>query len=136
MQDAGSSPMTREQAEVFAASWASAWNAGAVETVLEHFADDVVFASPTALAVVGTPTVRGKDALRAYWNAALARIGSLHFTVDHVVWDPTRQELSIVYTSNADQHIRRVAEHLRFDQRGKVVAGEVFHGVPDSLPAE
>ena len=66
---------TRTDAEKFAADWAQAWNRRDVEAVLAHFRDDIIFASPTALAVTGSPVVHGKDALRAYWTKALARIG-------------------------------------------------------------
>ena len=122
--------MTREIGETFAAQWAAAWNRRDVEAVLTHFHDDVVFSSPTALAVVGSPVVRGKDALRAYWTAALARIGSLRFTLDRVVWDPVGLELAIIYTSDIDGKSKRVSENLIFDSRGHVVAAEVFHGIP------
>jgi hypothetical protein len=67
--------MTRKEAQAFAEQWASDWNKLAVERVLEHFDDRVAFTSPTAAAVVGLPTVSGKQALRDYWNKALARWG-------------------------------------------------------------
>ncbi|HKQ98357.1 MAG TPA: nuclear transport factor 2 family protein [Candidatus Polarisedimenticolia bacterium] len=113
----------------FADDWAAAWNRRDVEAVLAHFHDDVVFTSPTALAVVGAATVRGKAALRDYWNLAMQRIGSLRFTLDRVVWDPGRSELAIVYTSEIDGALRRVSENLIFDRAGRVVRAEVFHGV-------
>ena len=122
--------MTRENSEAFASRWVEAWNRRDVDAVLEHFREDVVFTSPTALAVVGSPIVQGKDALRAYWTAALARIGSLRFTVDYVLWDPLRRELAIIYTSDIDGRIRRVSENLMFNESGQVLAAEVFHGVP------
>ena len=122
--------MTREDREAFAKEWAEAWNRRAVEAVLERFHEDVVFTSPTALAVVGSPVVRGKAALREYWAAALARVGSLLFTVDHVLWDSARRELAIIYTSDIDGRSKRVSENLTFDEDGRVIAAEVFHGVP------
>jgi ketosteroid isomerase-like protein len=122
--------MISKNSEVFALRWAEAWNRRAVEEVLEHFHKDIVFISPTALKVVGSPIVRGKDALRAYWIAALARIGSLRFTIDHVLWDPVRRELAIIYTSDTDGTSKRVSENLIFNEEGQVVAAEVFHGVP------
>jgi ketosteroid isomerase-like protein len=125
--------MTREDGETFARRWADAWNGRAIERVLEQFSPNVVFTSPTALAIVGSPTVRGKEALRAYWAAALERIRSLHFTVDRVLWDPVHRELGIIYTSQIDDNTRRVSENLTFDESGQVVAAEVFHGV--SRPA-
>jgi len=124
--------MTRETGEAFAARWAEAWNRLDVETVLEHFHEDVLFTSPKALAVVGSPVVRGKDALRAYWRAALARVSSLRFTVDRVLWDSVRRELAIIYTSEIDGQAKRVSENLTFDEHGKIVSAEVFHGVSGS----
>lgn len=121
--------MTREACEAFAARWAEAWNRCDAEAVLEHFREDIVFTSPTALGVVGSSTVYGKAALRAYWGAALARIGTLRFTVDRVLWDPARRELAIIYTSVIDGRTRKVSENLIFDEEGKAFVAEVFHGV-------
>ena len=109
--------------------WADNWNRRDVEAVLEHFHDDVVFTSPTALAVVGVPVVRGKAALRAYWKTAMAHIASMRFTIDHIVWDPAHAELAIIYLAEADGKSRRVSENLTFNEAGQVVAAEVFHGV-------
>jgi ketosteroid isomerase-like protein len=121
--------MTREEATAFASEWAGAWNELAVERVLAHFSEDVVFTSPTALAVAGVGTLRGKQALRAYWATALERIGSLRFAVDRVVWDADTRELAIIYVSEIDGRTRRVSENLTFGLDGLVVSAEVFHGV-------
>jgi ketosteroid isomerase-like protein len=121
--------MTRTETESFAAQWAGWWNAGDVERVLAQFSDDIVFTSPTAVEVVGTGTVRGKEALRAYWTAALKRIGALHFTVDRAIWDPERRELAIIYTSRTAGRGKRMSENLQFGADGKIISAEVFHGV-------
>jgi len=120
--------MTRDEARAFADEWAAAWNDRAVERVLSRFDDDVSFTSPTALAVVGVATVRGKQALRDYWNTALARIGSLRFAVDRVSWDPLSRELALIYVSDTGRK-KRVSENLVFGANGLVVSAEVFHGV-------
>ena len=117
-----------EKNEEFATQWADAWNRRAVEEILEGFHEDIVFTSPTALAVVGSSVVRGKDALRAYWIKALAGIGSLRFSVDRALWDPAGRELAIIYSAEIDGRTRRVSENLTFNEEGKVVAAEVFHG--------
>jgi hypothetical protein len=114
----------------FAVQWADAWNRRAVEDVLVHFHDEVVFASPTALAITGSAVVRGKIALREYWNRAMAAIASLRFVVDRALWDPERRELAIIYTASIDGRVKRVSENLTFDAGGKIVAAEVFHGIP------
>jgi len=121
--------MTPEAARGFAADWAAAWNELAVERVLAHFHENVSFTSPTAQAVVGMATVRGKQALREYWQKAIARIDSLQFTVDRVLWDATTRELSIVYVSEVGGRRKRVSENLTFGSDGLVASAEVFHGV-------
>ena len=121
--------MTREEVLAFAAEWAAAWNELAVERVLAHFDENVLFTSPTAQIVVGVGTVRGKQALREYWNRAAARVGSLKFQVERVLWDAESRELAIIYVSETDGGRRRISENLTFSQNGLVVRAEVFHGV-------
>lgn len=121
--------MTRDEAVAFANGWAAAWNERAVERVLGDFSEHVIFTSPTAMAVVGAGTVRGKAALRDYWTRAMGRIGSLHFTVDRVMWDDVTRELAIVYVSNANGQAKRVSENLTFGSDGLIASAEVFHGV-------
>jgi ketosteroid isomerase-like protein len=67
--------------QAFAEQWIAAWNARDLDAVLALFADDAVFSSPLAAKVVPESggTVRGKAALREYWNAALAQNPELHF---------------------------------------------------------
>jgi ketosteroid isomerase-like protein len=113
----------------FASAWAESWNRRALEEVLAHFHVDVVFTSPTALAVTGSAVVHGRDALRAYWNTAMTKIHSLQFTVDRVLWDAARRELAIIYTADINGSAKKVSENLAFDEAGEVIAAEVFHGV-------
>jgi ketosteroid isomerase-like protein len=121
--------MTSDDARAFAAQWAEAWNRRNIEQVLAHFDDEVEFTSPTALAVMGIPTLRGKGSVREYWTRALSDIASIRFTVDRVVWDADRRELAIIYTSEINGKSRRASENLRFNAAGQVVVAEVFHGI-------
>ena len=124
---------TRTDAEKFAVDWAQAWNRRDVESVLAHFRDDIIFASPTALAVTGSSVVHGKDALREYWTKALARIGSIEFSVIRVLWDAASRELAIIYLAAIDGRSGTVSENLIFGKDGLVATAEVFHGVPPSM---
>jgi hypothetical protein len=65
----------------FAKAWLAAWNAHDLDAVLALFHDDAVFTSPLAARVVPESggVLRGKDALRAYWSAALAQVPEPHF---------------------------------------------------------
>lgn len=67
----------------FVARWCAAWNAHDVETVLAHFHDDALFASPFGrLVIEGSDGIfRGKAEIRRYWQTALAMVPDLHFEV-------------------------------------------------------
>ncbi len=78
--------MDKVDAVLFSREWEAAWNCRDVEAVLKHFHDEAVFTSPVAkqigFAEVGV--VKGKDALRSYWTAALMQNPDLHFQVTAV----------------------------------------------------
>ena len=112
-----------------AEKWIAQWNARDVEGILSKFADDVVFRSHKAHDVVGTGEIRGKDALRAYWNKALERVGDLRFDLDHAAFDEKRQELFIVYVASLGGQKSRACERLRFAD-GRVIDGEALYGAP------
>lgn len=120
--------MTLEQIAQFAEEWVDAWSRKDVEAVLAHFDDEVQFTSPRAAATVGTATVAGKADLRAYWLAALARIDTIRFSLDHIVWDAQRQELVIVYTNEINGARTRACEFMRFGPHGRIVEAEAMHG--------
>lgn len=120
--------MTYERAQAFARRWADEWTRKDVEAVLAHFAENVVFTSPKAAATVGTATVRGKDALRAYWLAAVQRIAQIRFAIDHALWDPIGSELEIVYTSTINGETNRAVELLHLDAAGLADRGEALYG--------
>ncbi len=73
-------------AVAFAQQWVDAWNAHDVESLLQHFDDDVVFTSPVAAKLLPETAgiIRGKPALRDYWTKALHHIANLHFVVESV----------------------------------------------------
>lgn len=120
--------LTWEQAQAYARRWIADWNGKDIEAVLRHFAEEVEFVSPRAATTVGSATVRGKAALRAYWQAAIARIETIAFTLDHAVWDPATAELAILYTATINGQSNRALELLHFDAAGQAVRGEAFYG--------
>lgn len=120
--------MTREEAEVFAAEWAVAFNKLNVEKILTHYDTNALFISPRAASVAGDSVVRGKQALREYWSKALSRVESLHFVIDRILWDDAARELAIVYIAEINQKKQRVSENFTFGSDGLFVQTEVFHG--------
>jgi hypothetical protein len=75
--------MTEAEAQVFALEWIATWNSRDLERILQHYTEDVEVTSPLVESVLGPGrvTVRGKDAVRAYWGPALARYPDLHFVL-------------------------------------------------------
>src|SRR5690349_21379940 len=58
-----------------------AWNAHDLGRILAHYADDFEMTSPYIASLTGEPTGRlaGKEAVGAYWRAALERFPDVHF---------------------------------------------------------
>jgi ketosteroid isomerase-like protein len=109
----------------FAAAWQAAWNAHDLPRILSHYAEDVVFHSAKAQALVGTGTLRGKPALEAYWSRALAAQPDLHFDVLEVF---VGHEMLVILYAN---HKRvRAAETLRFAPDGLVIEASACHAGP------
>ena len=71
----------RTFAEVFAADWIDAWNSRDLSRVLSHYSEDFEMSSPVIIEVVGEPsgTLKGKEAVGAYWTKALQLRPDLHF---------------------------------------------------------
>jgi len=123
-------PLSPADADRRAHQWADSWNARDVESILAHFRDDVVFRSPIAVQMLGTPALQGKDALRAYWEEALRRIGHLHFRVERALWDPAQRELAVLYVAELDERRTRAIERLSLDADGKVAEADALYGAP------
>jgi hypothetical protein len=70
-------------ARTFVDRWVTAWNAHDLDSLLAHFAEDVVFTSPVAARLLPSSggVVRGKTALREYWTEGLRRLPDLHFEI-------------------------------------------------------
>lgn len=117
-----------DDAAAFARRWINEWNALDVEAVLAHFDGAARFTSPKAAVTSGRATLEGKDALRAYWLAALSRVESLRFTLDRALWDAERSELVIVYVAAINGVTNRACEVMRFNADGLVMEGEALYG--------
>jgi SnoaL-like domain len=115
--------------ESFARDWIAAWNCSDVETILFHYADDVVFVSPLAATLTGDREVRGKEALRAYWTTALrSRSSPPRFLLESYTWDDDNRALLIVYVSAEPGHTVRKCELVHFRLNGLIYRGEAFVG--------
>ncbi|MDE2578838.1 MAG: nuclear transport factor 2 family protein [Hyphomicrobiales bacterium] len=105
----------------FAEDWIAAWNARDLERILDHYAENIVLVSPTALKITGAARIEGRNALRHYWRRALDETPVLHFTLVRFYEGP--QCMTIAYLRNGQTH---VSETLEFEN-GKVARAVVTH---------
>lgn len=104
-------------ARAFAADWLAGWNAHDLDAVLAHFSDDAVFTSPVARQLLDASdgVLRGKAAIRGYWEEGLRRIPDLRFEIVDVY-----AGLDTVVINYRNQRGGLVCEVLQFD--GDLVA--------------
>jgi hypothetical protein len=109
--------MTEAEAQQFALEWIEAWNSHDLERILSRCAEDVEVTSPLIEAVLGPGCVmvRGKKALRAYWELALARYPDLYFILFRAYAGPR----SLVLHYQSVQGLV-AAECIEFDTDGAV----------------
>ena len=107
-------------------TWVEAWNARDLERVLTLYDEDAVMTSDRIpmLGFDASGTVRGKDALRAYWGKALGLIPNLHFTLIELFVSP---DSVVVFYEN--ERGKRICEYLRVNAAGKIVQGSANHPV-------
>lgn len=108
--------------DAFAEAWESAWNAHALDRILAHYSDDVIFRSHKAMRLVGSGELRGKAALGDYWARALAAQPDLSF----VVVDVLHGHGMLVITYRNQNNVL-AAETLRFGADGLVVEASACH---------
>lgn len=70
----------------FAQEWIAAWNSRDLDRILSHYSEEIEMSSPFAMKFAGVASgcVKGKTALRAYWEAALRKIPDLRFELSEV----------------------------------------------------
>ena len=73
--------LTEDRAVEFANHWIQAWNSHDLDTILSHYAQEVVLTSPVAARLLQNPsgTVEGKEALRSYFERGLKAYPQLAF---------------------------------------------------------
>ncbi len=116
--------MDLDFANAFARIWEADWNSHDLERILAHYGEEMVFTSPFAAERLGIEggVVRGKQALRAYWAAGLAKLPDLRFEVLSVLLGT-----DTVVINYRNEQGRSVAEVLTF-RDGLIVSGFAAYG--------
>jgi len=110
--------LTEDKARNLAAHWIQAWNSHDLNEIMSHYGEDVVLVSPVAAKILNDPsgTVKGKDALRAYFKRGLEVYPNLKFDLIDVMWG-----LSSVVLYYVNQKGTKTGEFMEIDSKGKVV---------------
>ncbi len=65
----------------FANKWIASWNSHSLDSILNHYSDDVEVTSPMIKVALGVDsgTLKGKEKVKGYWKAALEKVPDLKF---------------------------------------------------------
>lgn len=107
--------MDLEDARKIAQAWCAAWNCHDIAAIMEHYADEVEFSSPTVVKRWGVADgwLRGKDKLQAHFAVGLA-VPGLKFELLDVLLGVN--SLCIVYRRESGA---TVSDCVELDVHGK-----------------
>jgi predicted SnoaL-like aldol condensation-catalyzing enzyme len=93
---------------------------------MSHYSDDFEMTSPFIVAFMQEPTgtIKGKEAVRAYWAQALERLPDLKFALIEVLAGV--DSITIYYNAVLG---KRAAEVLFFDENHKVRRGVAHYHI-------
>jgi ketosteroid isomerase-like protein len=101
----------------FAEEWINAWNSHDLKDILSHYAENIEVTTPMiALATDGKEsTLKGKEAVREYWEKALNKFPDLHFEL--IRSTAGVDSVALFYKSIMDKY---AVEVMFFDDEGKI----------------
>jgi ketosteroid isomerase-like protein len=109
--------LTEAEVRKFADDWIRAWNSHDLEAIMSHYAPEVVLTSPTAAKLLGdsSGTIKGKQAVRSYFERGLQAFPNLTFELLDVMWG-----ISSVVLYYLNQKGTKTAEFMELDANQKV----------------
>jgi len=107
--------ISKETVIQFADEWVESWNSHDIDSIMRHYADDVILVSPIAGKLIGTPEVKGKNAVKDYFLKGLQAYPDLKFTVLDVLHG--ERSMVIFYLN---QNGIKAGEFMELDSNGKV----------------
>ncbi len=107
-----------------AKDWINAWNNGDVNSLINHYSDDVVFYSSAAKRRWGVDDgkLSGKEALGNHFRKAFEEFPSMAITFKKLMQGP--DGVLLVYERETG---KMMADFVRFNDQGKVSEVRVFN---------
>lgn len=108
--------------------WLKAFNAHDLESLLALYHEDAVHFSPKLkLRLPETEgLIKGKAALRSWWQDALERLPTLHYALTVLTADEDR--VFMEYTRQVDGEPDMLVAEVLEIKEGQIVASRVYHG--------
>ena len=125
-----SSRLGRDEMLRHTEAWVAAWNRSDIDAVLAGFSEAAEFRSPRVRGVTGSPHVKGRAALTRYWQAGLAGLDSLHFTLLSATCDAEAQRMVVHYIARLNGRPLRACENFQFEA-GRKLQAEALYGDED-----
>ncbi len=120
--------ITKQFAKKFADEWITAWNNRDIETIMNHYADDVIFSSPFILKnqINDKGTIHGKTELRTYFERALSKNPDLHFDLKHIMVGI--KSITLIYVR---KQTMLASETMILNNKGLVAEGLSHYPIDD-----
>jgi ketosteroid isomerase-like protein len=120
--------MTPEKLQSIAFKWFETFNNKELEKLLSLYDDDAEHFSPK-LRILQPKTnglVKGKQALREWWQDAFNRLPSLNYKVKSIT--ATGERVFMEYIRTADGEDQMLVAEVLDIREDKIVASRVYHG--------
>jgi predicted ester cyclase len=108
--------LTESQVRQFADEWVRAWNSHDLDAILSHYGPEIILTSPVAARLLNNPALKGKLALRNYFQRGLEAYPNLAFELLDVLWG-----ISSVVLYYKNQNGTKSGEFMELDADLKVV---------------
>ncbi len=104
----------------FAHEWIESWNSHDLDRILAHYNDDFEITTPMIKVALGieSGSLKGKENVRNYWQAALKKVPDLRFELVDVT--QSINSIAIYYKAVMN---KMSIEVMFFDDSGKVIKG-------------
>lgn len=100
----------------FAGTWIKSWNSHDLEDILSHYADDIEITTPMIKIFTSCEdTLKGKEAVKNYWEKALEKLPGLHFELYEITYGVN--SVALYYQSIMR---KKAIEVMFFNEEGKV----------------
>jgi len=112
----------------FAQQWLDAWNSHDLDSIIEHYSEDIDFISPIIcqMGINAAGKISNKSDLRDYFSQALQKYPDLHFELYHqlkgagsivLFYRSVNNSLSAEYMElNDEGKVNKVRAHYKFEE--------------------